>query len=102
VIEQAVEAEPVRRLNLRDAGLGVCIVLAVIFAVIVEYLVAVMFAHSAGWGEFAVLGVFAVPLVTGWVAIAISMAGRPLWVCSSVAALLLLVPPLILLGIWNA
>ena len=101
MIEQAVEAKPVWRPGLRDSGLALCIVLAVIFAVIVEYLAAVMVAHSAGWGEFAVLSVFAVPLVTGWVAIAISMAGRPLCVRWSVAVLLLLVPPLILFAIWN-
>lgn len=100
--EQAIEARPARRPRLRDVGLALSIALAVIFAVIVEDLIAVMLAHSASWSELAVLSLFAVPLGTGWVAIAISLAERPLWVRLGVAALLLLVPPLILLGVWNA
>jgi len=102
MIERAAGVSPVRRLNLRDAGLAVCIALAVIFAVIVADIIAVMIAHSATWSELAVLSVFAVPLVTGWVAIGISLADRSLSLRVRVAALLLLVPPLILLGVWNA
>jgi len=102
VNEQAAKLEPLRRVNLRDAGLAVCIALAMIFAVIVEDLVAVMIAHSASLSELAVLSLFAVPLVTGWVAIAISLAERPIRLRLGVAALLLLLPPLILLGVWNA
>jgi len=101
MIEQAAEAKSARRLNLRDVGLAICIVLATVFAVIVEDLVAVMVAHSASWSELAVLGVFAVPLVTGWIAITISLADYPLRVRWFVAALLLLVPPFVLLGVWN-
>jgi hypothetical protein len=101
MIEQAVEASAARR-SLRDAGLALCVVLAMIFAVIIEYLAAIMVTHSAGSGEFAVLSVFAVPLVTVWVAIAISLADRRLWVRWAVAALLLLVPPLLLFGALNA
>jgi hypothetical protein len=101
-MKRAIEADPVRRSNLGDTGLGLSIVLATIFAVIVEYLLAVMLTHSAGWSEIGVLSVFAVPLVTGWVAIAISLAERPLWVRGAVAALLILVPPALLLLIWYA
>jgi hypothetical protein len=101
VTEQA-QAKSARRLTMRDTGLALSIALAMIFAVIVEDLIAVMVAHSASWSELSVLSLFAVPLVTGWVAIAISLADRPLWVRWSVAVLLLLVPPLVLLGVWNA
>ena len=71
-------------------------------SVVVEDLVAVMLANSATWRELAVLSLFAVPLVTGWVAIALSLSARPAWLRLSVAALLLLVPPLVLFGVWNA
>jgi uncharacterized membrane protein YuzA (DUF378 family) len=48
-----------------------------------------------------VLGLFALPLVTAWMGIAISLASRALWLRVSVAALLLLAPPAFLLAVWN-
>ena len=94
-------SEPERRSGLSDIGLALSIALAAVFAVIVEDLFAIMLAHSATWGELAVLSLFAVPLLTGWVAIAIGLWSRPPWVRWSAAVLLLLVPPLVLLGVWN-
>ena len=94
--------EPKPRSGLSDVGLGLSIVLAAVFAVIVEDLLAIMLSHSATWSELAVLSLFAVPLVTGWVAIAICLAGRPVWLRLGVAALLLLLPPLVLFVTWNA
>ena len=99
---EAVASKSPRRLSWADTGLALCIALAVVFAVIVEDLVAMMLANSATWRELAVLGLFAVPLVTGWVAIALSLSARPAWLRLSVAALLLLVPPLILAGLLDA
>jgi len=49
-----------------------------------------------------VLGLFATPLLTSWVAIAIWLASRSLRLKLSVGALLLLAPPLILFGVLNA
>jgi hypothetical protein len=102
MMARAVEPASARRLILRDIGLALSIVLAMVFAVIVEDLVAIMLAHSAGWREFAVLSLFAVPLLTGWVAIAISLTERPLGLRLCVAALLLLAPPAFLVAIWHA
>ena len=99
--DEAALPVPERRSGLSDIGLGLSIVLAAVFAVIVEDLLAIMLAESATWRELAVLSLFVVPLVTGWVAIAISLAGRPVWLRLGVAAVLLLVPPLVLLGVWN-
>jgi hypothetical protein len=101
VIGEAAVSAPRRRSGLSDVGLALSIVLAAIFAVIVEGLFALMLAHSATWRELAVLSLFAVPLLTGWVAIAIGLWSRPPWVRWSAAVLLLLVPPLVLLGVWN-
>ena len=100
-MEQAAVSQTIRRQGLANAGLALCILLAVVFGVIVEGLVALMVENSANWRELAVLGLFAVPLVTGWVAVAISLAGRPFWLRLSVAALLLLVPPAVLFGAFN-
>jgi hypothetical protein len=102
VIGEAAVSAPRRRSGLSDVGLALSIVLAAIFAVIVEGLFALMLAHSATWRELAVLSLFAVPLLTGWAAIAMSLWSRPLPVRLSVAALLLLLPPAILLGLHSA
>ena len=99
--EQAAISQAARRQSLASVGLALCIALAAVFGVIVEGLAALMVENSASWRELAVLGLFAVPLVTGWVAIAISLAERPFWLRLSVAALLLLVPPALLFGLWN-
>lgn len=101
MIGKGALSEPERRSGLSDIGLALSIVLATVFAVIVEDLLAIMLAHSATWRELAVLSLFAVPLLTGWVAIAICLAGRALWVRWSVAVLLVFVPPALLLAIWN-
>jgi hypothetical protein len=102
VTEQIALSRPAGRGRLANAGLALSIVLAVVFAVIVEDLLALMLANSATWGELAVLLLFAVPLLTGWAAIAISLSGRPMGLRLGVAALLLLVPPLVLVGVWHA
>jgi hypothetical protein len=61
-----------------------------------------MFENDADQYALAVLGLFATPLLTTWVAIAIWLASRSLWLRWTVAALLLLAPPLILFGMLNA
>ena len=100
--EQAAISQAARRQSLASVGLALCIALAAVFGVIVEGLAALMVENSATWRELAVLGLFAVPLITGWVAIAISLASRALWLRIAVAVILLLVPPVLLLGLWNA
>jgi hypothetical protein len=101
VIERAVEAG-VRRRNWSDVGVGVSVVLAVPLAMIVEWLAAVMIENSAKGADFAVLSLFAVPLVTAWAAIALSLSAKPVGIRLAVAALLLLAPPLLLLATSNA
>ena len=101
-MEQTAVSQAARRKSLASVGLALCIALAAVFGVIVEGLAALMVENSASWRELAVLGLFAVPLVTGWVAIAISLASRTLWLRIAVAVILLLVPPVLLLGLWNA
>jgi hypothetical protein len=99
--QQAALPQAVRRSTLANAGLALCIALAVVFGMIVEGVGALMVESNATWRELAVLGLFAVPLVTGWVAIAITLADRPLGLRLSVAGLLLLVPPAVLFGAFN-
>lgn len=82
--------------------MAVSIGLAVLYGVLLEDIGFVM-VHNRGDGfAFAVLGLFAVPLFTTWVAIAIWLAKRPLSLRLAVAALLVLAPPLILFGALNA
>jgi hypothetical protein len=99
---QGIAPASASRRSWADAGLAVTIVLAVPLAVIVEGLGVMMVENSATVSELAVLGLFALPLLTGWAAIALSLARRPLSLRLAVAALLLLAPPLILLGIGYA
>jgi hypothetical protein len=101
-MEQAIAPASPHRRNLAGLGIALSVVLAVPLAMIVEGLAFMMVENSATWRELAALGLFAVPLVTGWVAIAISLAGRPFRLRLGVAALLLVVPPALLLGVWNA
>jgi len=101
-MEQAISSPPAGRRLSSDIGLGVSIVLAVPLAMIVEGLGLVMVENAATWRELAVLGLFALPLLTAVAAIALSLTGRPLWLRWTVAALLVLVPPVILLGVWHA
>jgi hypothetical protein len=100
-MEQTIAPDPARRRNLAGIGIAVSVVLAVPLAMIVEGLAFMMVENSATWRELAVLGLFAVPLVTGWAAIAICVAGRSFRLRLGVAVLLLLVPPALLLGLWN-
>jgi hypothetical protein len=100
-MEQAAVSTPERRWRLRELGMAVSIVLAVIYGVVVEDMGLIMVQNRAGDLAFAVLGLFATPLFTTWVAIAIWLAHRPLWLRWTVAALLLLAPPL-MLGVLNA
>jgi hypothetical protein len=102
VTGNALSPAPAGKWRWRDAGLWVAIVLAVPLAMVVEGLGVLMVENSATWGELAVLSLFAVPLLTGWGAIALSLSGRPPRLRWAVAALLLLGPPLILAGLWNA
>ena len=99
---EAAIAEPSRRAGLRELGMVVSIVLAVIYGVVVEDMGLLMIQNDAGNFAFAVLGLFATPLLTTWVAIAIWLAHRPVWLRWAVAALLLLAPSLILFGALNA
>jgi hypothetical protein len=100
-MEQAVASELPRRRSWSDAGLALSIVLAVPLAMIVEGLGVIMVENAAGWREFGVLGLFSIPLLTAWAAIALSLSARPLRLRLSVAALLLLAPPALLLGAFN-
>jgi hypothetical protein len=102
VIEDEAVANPDRRSSLTDLGIWLSVVLAVMYGVVVEDLGLIMARNNADQFELAVLGLFAIPLLTTWVAIAIWLAARPLWLRWSVAALLLLSPPLILAGLLNA
>jgi hypothetical protein len=102
MMEQAIAPHPPGRRNLAGFGIALSVALAIPLAMIVEGLAFMMVENSATWRELAVLSLFAVPLVTGWVAIAISLAGRPSRLRLSVAVLLLLVPPVLLFAIWNA
>jgi hypothetical protein len=95
-------AEPAPRWNLASLGMALSIALAVIYGVVVEDLGLIMVRNNADNYAMAVLGLFATPLLTTWVAIAIWLGSRPLWLRWSVAALLLLAPPLILFGALNA
>jgi hypothetical protein len=99
MMEQAIAPAP-RSLS-SDIGLAISIVLAVPLAMIVEGLAVVMVANAATGSELAVLGLFAVPLLTVWAAIALSLWTRPVRLRWSAAALLLLLPPLLLAGFWN-
>jgi hypothetical protein len=100
-MERAVVTPLARKRNWSDWGLAVSVALAIPLAMIVEAIGYIMVENSATWSQMAVLGLFAVPLVTGWAAIAIGLSSRPLWVRLSVAALLLLLPPALLFGVWN-
>jgi hypothetical protein len=102
VTEEAAILEPARRWGLAEIGIALSIVLAVVYGVVVADLGLIMLQNDADQFAFAVLGLFATPLLTTWVAIAIWLASRPLWLRWTVAALLLLVPPLILFGALNA
>lgn len=101
-MKPAVVQQPGRRLNWSDAGIAVSVVLAVPLAMLVEGLAYAMVANAATWRELAVLGLFALPLLTAWSAIALSLSDRPVGLRLAVAALLLLAPPLILMGVWHA
>lgn len=101
-MQEGAIPEPAPRLGLRELGMAVSIALAVLYGVVVEDMGLIMLRNDAGQFAFAVLGLFATPLLTTWVAIAIWLAHRPLWLRWSVAALLLLAPPLILFGMLGA
>ncbi len=96
------EAVTVRRWSLANIGMALSVGLAVIYGVVVEDMALIMYQNNAGDFAFAVLGLFATPLLTTWVAIAIWLASRPRWAQATVAALLLLAPPLILFGALHA
>jgi hypothetical protein len=100
--ELAAPPRSAGRRTLSDVGLALTILLAVPLAMIVEDLSLIMARNAAGWGEFGVLALFALPLVTSWAAIAISLASRPLRLRLAAAAILLVVPPVLLLGLANA
>lgn len=102
MMQQATVQQPVRRWSMADTGMALSVALAVIYGVLVEEFGLVMLRNHADGHALAVLGLFAAPLLTSWVAIAIWMVSRPTWVRWSVAALLLLAPPLILVGLLNA
>lgn len=101
-MEHAVSSIPARRRLSSEIGLAVSIFLAVPLAIIVEGLALAMIQNAATWRELAVLGLFALPLLTAVAAIALSLTGRPRWLQWAVAALLLLVPPVVLLSVWRA
>ena len=100
-MEQAAAPQAGRRLKLADLGMALSVALAVVYGVIVWDLGRVMVEGVASQRAFAVLGLFATPLLTTWVAIAIWLASRPVWLKLTVAALLLLAPPMILFGAYN-
>jgi hypothetical protein len=102
VTGEAAISEPARRLSLRELGMAVSIALAVLYGVVVEDMGLLMIRNHAGDFAFVVLGLFATPLLTTWVAIAIWLAAQPRWAQLTVAALLLLAPPLILFGMLDA
>ena len=99
---EAAIAEPARRWNLAGVGMALSIALAVVYGVVVEDLGLIMVRNNADQFALAVLGLFATPLLTTWVAIAIWLVSRPRWLRWTVAALLVLAPPLILFGFLNA
>jgi hypothetical protein len=99
---EAVIPRPARRWGLAEFGMALSIGLAVVYGVVVENLGLIMLQNDADQSALAVLGLFATPLLTTWVAIAIWLASRPLWLRWTVAGLLLLGPPLILFGVLNA
>jgi hypothetical protein len=102
VTPQAAIAEPGGRRSLTQIGMALSIALTVVYGVVVADLALIMFRNDADQHALAVLGLFATPLLTSWVAIAIWLASRSLWLKLSVGALLLLAPPLILFGVVNA
>ena len=102
MMEQAAIPQSARRWKLAELGMGLSVALAIIYGVLVCEMGLIMLQNDAGEYAFAVLGLFATPLLTTWVAIAIWLAKRPRWLQLSTAALLLLAPPLILLGVLNA
>jgi hypothetical protein len=101
-MEQAVAPRATAKRYWSDLGLALAVVLSVPLAMIVEYLSLVMAENSASWSELGVLGLFALPLVTAWVGIALSLASHALWLRLSVAVLLLFVPPAFLFIAWYA
>jgi hypothetical protein len=101
-MEEAALPQPARRWSLREIGMALSIALAVAYGVVVADLGLIMVQNDAGQAALAVLGLFATPLLTTWVAIAIWLARRQLWLRWTVAALLLLAPPLILFGALHA
>jgi hypothetical protein len=100
-MEQAAAPGAAARRNWSDLGLALAVILCLPLAMIVEYLGLVMAENSATLGEMSALSLFAVPLVTTWGAIAISLASRAPWLRIAVAAILLLVPPILLFGAFN-
>jgi hypothetical protein len=98
-MEDAITVEPRHAWTLTELGMALSIALAIIYGVIVADFALVMIENDADQTAIAGLGLFATPLLTSWVAIAIWLARRPLWLRWSVAALLVLAPPLILTGI---
>ena len=99
-MEHLVE-DPAARRSLRDAGIAVSILLALPLTLIVEWLGYTMIENAASWGELTVLALFALPLVTALLAIALTLSARPLWLRLSTAALLVLAPPAILFGAFH-
>ena len=101
MIERLAETSAVRKPYWPNVGVAVSVVLAVPLAMIVEWLAAVMIENSATGADWAVLSLFAVPLVTAWAAIALSLSSKPAGMRLAVAALLLLAPPVLLFGVFN-
>ena len=101
-MELAASPEPPRRWKWAEVGMALSVALAVVYGVVVADMGLIMLRNNADDFAYAVLGLFATPLLTTWVAIAIWLAKRPRWLQLSTAALLLLAPPLILLGVLNA
>jgi hypothetical protein len=101
-MEDTAIATAPRRRTLTELGMALSIALAVVYGVVVADLALIMFENDADQYALAVLGLFAIPLLTTWVAIAIWLASRSLWLRWTVAALLLVAPPLILFGVLNA
>ena len=75
---EAAILEPARRWSLAEIGIALSIVLPVVYGVVVEDLGLIMLQNDANQFAFAVLGLFATPLLTTWIAIAIWLAARPL------------------------
>jgi hypothetical protein len=101
-MQEATIAKPAHRPSLTEIGMALSIALTVIYGVVVGQLGLIMLQNDADQHALAVLGLFATPLLTSWVAIAIWLASRSLRLKLSVGALLLLAPPLILFGVLNA